>query len=108
MGTPRPWLHAAADSSLTSPSPSPSARAGAADDYGGRVVRPSRARVQQPGVLGRRRCHGVRRGSSLHPPVPGHTPDPECRGLLYLRVPGAPSGKHPPDTLQVKKIISVV
>lgn len=91
------------------PPPSLSERtAGAARDHGGRGVRSDGARVQQPGDLGGRRCHGVRRGGSLHPPVPRHPPDPERRGLLDLRVPGAPSGEHPPDTLQVFKTCHII
>lgn len=57
------------------------------------------------GFLGCSRCHGLRRRGAIHPAVPGHPADSERRGLLHLRVSGAPGGQYLTDTLLVGGVL---
>ena len=53
------------------------------------------------GFLGGSWGHGLRRGGAVHPAVQGHPEDSERRGLLDLRVSGAPGGQYLTNPLLV-------
>lgn len=53
------------------------------------------------GFLGGSWGHGLRRGGAIHPAVQGHPEDSERRGLLDLRMSGAPGGQYLTNPLLV-------